>query len=525
MHRSRPDWSGSAEAAAQCGMAVAYHAAHAPQRSAVIAPPGDINFHELNRQANQLARLLRGHGLGVHSGVALICSNRAEFLVTHAACVRAGMRLTPVNWHLTGAEMAYIVADCEAEAIIAEGRFAAAATQAAGRTPQPKLRLAIGEDIAGFDAFTAAIENEDDRNLQDPTLGGAMLYTSGTTGHPKGVYRWPPRPTSIANVITQAMITLDPQRETALVTGPLYHAAPLNLNALPVLNEGAGIVLMDRWDAEQTLSLVQRHKVAYSHMVATMFHRLLRLDDEVRSRYDLSSLRALLHGAAPCPAHLKRAVIDWLGPIVYEYYAATEGGGTLVDSETWLARPGTVGRALPGAHVRVLDSDRRERGPGEIGTVHLKAPGEGRFVYFNAPEKTRTAYHDDYYTMGDQGYLDDEGYLFLTGRDAETIISAGVNIYPQEIDDVLLRSPKVHDVCTVGVPSEEWGEEVKAVVCLNPGIEPCAEVTAELLALCESYLARFKRPRSIDFDRDLPRLPSGKIQRNKVRARFWPGSI
>jgi len=515
-------WLETREKAAAHGMTMAFVANQAPRRLAIIADAGNCTFYELNARANQLVRALRARGLKRHSGVALICSNRAEFMQVHAACMRAGFRLTPVNWHLTGDEMAYIVTNSEAEAVIAESRFADAALRATENQAQLKACISVGQDIAGFEPYDSTLDAYDGDNITDPELGSPMLYTSGTTGHPKGVYRWPPKVSAALGPIMQAMITFRPETDTALLTGPLYHAAPLNLNAVPALAAGVPLVLMDKWDAEETLRLIEEHKVVYSHLVATMFTRLLRLPDDVKARYDLSSLRAVIHGAAPCPLHIKQAMIDWWGPVVFEYYAATEGGATLSSSADWIARPGTVGLPTEGSHIRVLDDAHNDVDAGTIGTVYLRSPPEGGFVYFKSEQKTAESYFENYFTMGDQGYLDAGGYLFLTGRHAELIISGGVNIYPQEIDAALLQLEWVRDACTIGVPNEEWGEEVKAVVELTDGVEPSAKLADDIIAHCRATLAAFKCPRSVEFQSNLPRLPSGKIQRHKVRAPFWP---
>jgi long-chain acyl-CoA synthetase len=523
MSESAEPWLASREAAAAYGMTMAFVAAGAPERTAIIAPDGNCSFGELNARANQLVRALRANGLKAHSGVALICSNRAEFMQVHTACMRGGFRLTPVNWHLTGEEMAYIVRNSEAEAVIAEHRFAEAAVQATRNSDEVKVRLSVGGSIPGFNDYAATLDAQDGANIEDPELGSPMLYTSGTTGHPKGVYRWPPKVSAALGPIMDRMITFKPETDTCLNTGPLYHAAPLNLNAVPALVAGVTLVLMDKWDAEETLRLIEKHKVVYSHLVATMFTRLLRLPNEVKAKYDLSSLRAIIHGAAPCPHHVKQAMIAWWGPVIFEYYAATEGGATLSSSDEWIARPGTVGLPTEGSHIRVLDDNHVDVPAGKTGTVYLRSPPEGGgFVYFKSTTKTAESYFENYFTLGDQGYLDDDGYLFLTGRHAELIISGGVNIYPQEVDAVLMQVPAVRDVCTIGVPNEEWGEEVRAVVELSGGIEPSAALAEELIAHCRQHLAGFKCPRNVDFQDDLPRLPSGKIQRHKVRAPYWP---
>ena len=314
-----------------------------------------------------------------------------------------------------------------------------------------------------------------------------------------------------------------PDTDRALCTGPAYHAAPLVFNIVMPIAQGVGVVMMDRWDAEETLRLVEEYRITHTHMVATMFHRLLALPQETRQKHDLSSLRYVIHGAAPCPVHVKQSMMDWLGPVVHEYYAATEGGGGFfVGPEEWLTKPGTVGKAPPMAENKIVDDEGNEVATGEVGTIYFKAPPV-KFEYFKDKKKTDSSYMGDYFTLGDMGYFDEEGYLFLTGRSAETIISGGVNIYPQETDDVLLKHPAIADVCTVGVPNEEWGEEVKSVVQLEESIDGSGELVDELIAFVREQLPAFKAPRTIDFTDDLPRLPSGKIQRRLVREPFWAG--
>jgi long-chain acyl-CoA synthetase len=276
--------------------------------------------------------------------------------------------------------------------------------------------------------------------------------------------------------------------------------------------------MVDRWDAEAALQLIERYKITHTHMVATMFHRLLQLPDDVKAKYDVSALRFIIHGAAPTPVHVKRAIIEWFGPIVWEYYAATEGGGGfMVGPEEWLTKPGTVGRPGPGFDNKILDEAGNELPAGKVGTVYMRAPERGRFEYFKDKEKTSKSYRGEYFTLGDLGYFDEDGYLFLTGRSAELIISGGVNIYPQEVDNELMKHPAVLDVCTVGVDNDEWGEEVKSVVQLRPGYEASDDLTAELMTWARERLANFKCPRSIDYAAELPRLSSGKIQRRVVR--------
>ena len=510
------------EEASACGMMIALHAQAAPERPAILSQFGDRSFGALNAHCNQLVRAFRSAGLQAGDGVALICANRPEFVEVIGACQRSGIRVTPINWHLTGEEMGYIVDNCEAKAVVADARFAAAVREAVQQAPNARFLLAVGGEIDGFLDYGDALAEQPAENIEDPSLGQPMLYTSGTTGHPKGVHRTSPAPPMMTDVLSKTA-AFRPGEDLGLVTGPLYHAAPLALNMSFPLANGVGLVLMDRWDAEETLRLVDRHSVTHTHVVPTMFHRMLQLPDDVKSKYDLSSLRWVLHGAAPCPEDTKRRTIEWLGPVVYEYYAATEGGGIFITSEEWLKKPGSVGRAVAGVVAEVHDEEHRKLPPGEVGTIYFRAPESGRFTYFKDTEKTASAYHDNYYTMGDKGYVDEDGYFFLTGRSAEQIISGGVNIYPAEIDAVLITHPAVLDVATIGVPDEEWGEAVRGVVQLLPGTEPSEDLAAELIEHCHAHLARYKCPRAIDFISELPRLPTGKILRRIVREPYWAG--
>ena len=523
-------------AAAAVGMAPAYHASVAPDRMAIIAAGGDRTFSELNANANRLARALRRRGVGVGDSVCLVCANRAESAEAMAASTRMGVRVTTVNWHLTGEEMAYIVENSDAKVVLGDARFARALQVAVDGSEKVAVRLAIGGTISGFEHYDEAIAAEDPSNIGDPVLGRTMLYTSGTTGRPKGVDRPPPGaappagspPSALPDAgVALAVAVGQAARQNGaadrhLCTGPLYHAAPLAFSLAGPLAAGCGVVLMDGWGAEETLRLIAEHGVTHSHMVATMFHRLLALPEEVRHRYDLSSLRFVIHGAAPCPVAVKRSLIDWLGPIVYEYYAATEGGGTFVGPEEWLTKPGTVGRPFHPELLKIYDDEGRQRLAGEIGTVYMRAPAAGRFRYYKDEAKTAGSYIGDFFTLGDHGYLDDDGYLFLTGRSAELIIAGGVNIYPAEIDAVLLTHPAVADAGTIGIPNEEWGEEVKAVVELKDGIAASAGLAAEIIAFCRERLAAYKLPRSIDFVTDMPRHDNGKLYRARLRALYTP---
>ena len=503
----------SLEAAAAQGMAVAWFAAQDPDRPAVLAPDGLRSFSELDANANRLANALRAAGLEPGDAVALLCANRPEFVETFVACQRGGFRLTPVNWHLTADEAAYIVGDCEARAVIVE----AGLDGLAAGLPAGPARIMIGDAEPGWDEYARVLAAASPEPLGDPTRGSVMLYTSGTTGRPKGVRR---PPGSATNMLLEAEFSGYRPGAVHLVTGPLYHAAPLHISLDVPLHGGAAVVLMERWDAQDALRLVVEHRVTHTHMVPTMFHRLLALPDDVRERYDVSTLETVVHGAAPCPVAVKQRLIEWVGPIVWEYYAATEGAGTLVDSTTWLAKPGTVGKPHPRDRVVVGDEDAEPVPAGEVGLVWLRAPSDDRFEYFGDRDRTESTYRGDYYTLGDVGYLDEDGYLFLTDRSANLIISGGVNIYPAEIDAVLLEHPAVGDVATIGIPNEEWGEEVLAVVELQPGAAARDALAAELVELCRARLARFKCPRRVEFIDKLPRQDNGKIYKRRLRDRY-----
>jgi long-chain acyl-CoA synthetase len=504
------------------GMLIAWWADQQPEVPAFVSPAGDRTFAQLNGRSNQLARALRARGVQAGDSATLLSGNRPEFSETVFAAQRSGLRLTPVNWHLSGEEAGYIVDDCEAKVLIADVRHAETAIEAAHRAPAATVRLAIGGAIEGFESYEDAVAAEDDSNLEDGSVGRTMLYTSGTTGRPKGVDR--PAAAAVVGGATagtvRAVFDYKPGEDVHLLTGPLYHAAPLAFSHLLPLVSGAGLVAMEHWDPEDALRLIETHRITHTHMVPTMFVQLLKLPPEVRTRYDLSSLRNVLHGAAPCPVHIKRALIEWLGPVVFEYYAATEGTGTWVDSPTWLTKPGTVGRVEPADQLKIGDDDGNELARNEVGTVFLKAPDVGRFSYFKAEEKTSSAYRGDYYTLGDVGFIDDDGFLFLTDRSANLIISGGVNIYPAEVDAVLLEHPAVADVATIGVPNEEWGEEVKAVVELLDGSGGSPELAAELIEFARARLAHYKCPKSVDFVASLPRQDNGKIYKRFIRDQY-----
>jgi long-chain acyl-CoA synthetase len=497
------------------GMAVAWHAARGPDTPALITTGGTITYGELNARANRLARALRRRGVRRGDAVALLCSNRTEFAEVLLATQRAGLRLTTVNWHLTADEAGYIVDDCEAKGFVAEARFAAVARGAGAGAPRAQVRLAVAGSIDGFEDYDAAVAAEPAGDLEDAALGSQMLYTSGTTGRPKGVFR------DEASLATAVMLARAAYRDgnVHLLTGPLYHAAPLLFSMNAPLFAGVPVVVMPAWDPEEALRLIERHRVTHTHMVPTMFHQLLALPDDVRARYDVSSLHNVLHGAAPCPVGVKQRLIEWLGPVVNEYYAATEGLGTWVDARTWLQKPGTVGKPVPSDQVVVADEEANPLPPGEVGLVWFKA-SEVPFEYYKDRSKTESSYREHHFTLGDMGFVDDDGFLFLTDRSANLIISGGVNIYPAEVDAVLLDHPGVADAAVIGVPNSEWGEEVLAVVELRAGAEQGRELADELVDFCRDRLAHYKCPRRVEFVDQLPRQDNGKIYKRVLRDRY-----
>ncbi|HLK24537.1 MAG TPA: AMP-binding protein [Caulobacteraceae bacterium] len=507
------------------GMLPSLYARLKPDAVSVYGARSQRTFRELNANANRLVAALTRAGLAAGDHLALLCGNTPEFVETLAACWRSGLRITPINWHLSPPEVAYIVSDCQAKALIAHADFAAAA--GASLNDNLRCKLAIGGPIEGFASYEAALAAESDADPANPVHGNTMMYTSGTTGRPKGVYR------ARAMAMPPSWGEGSPKgykfhEDVNMCCGPAYHAAPLAFDIAQPLNSGITIVLMERFDPEGFLRTVEKYRVTHTHMVSTMFQRLLALPKDVRDKYDISSLRHILHGAAPTPPEVKRAMIDWVGPILVEYYAASEGGGNfLIDSHEWLKKPGSVGKLTPESGTRLVDEHGNDVKQGEVGHIYFPHSPIARFEYFNDPEKTRAAElpGGQHFTVGDMGYVDEDGYLFLTGRTAECIISGGVNIYPQEIDNELVKHPAVKDVCTVGVPNDEWGEEVKAVVALHPGFEASPKMAKELLEFIRPSLAGYKMPRSVDFVDEVPRSEAGKVQRRQVRAPYWAGRV
>jgi fatty-acyl-CoA synthase len=505
----------------------------APDRPAVVYGNGETveTYAELERRSRRIAHLLRARGLREGDGIAVLLGNADEFFDLYWAALRSGLYFTGVNWHLAPPEVQYIVDNCDAKVFFASAQYAKVAGEAAQGAAGLDHLISFHGEIEGFQRFEDAIADvPEDAPLPDQREGAVMLYSSGTTGQPKGVRH--PLPGKPFGDPTVALMSLGfasffgfGETDRYLCPAPLYHMAPLMFSALQH-RIGATAVVMRRFEAEEALRTIQDQKITTSQWVPTHFKRMLQLPEERRAAYDVSSLRVAVHAAAPCPIPVKRSMIEWWGPVLIEYYAGTEGGGTIIRSEEWLQKPGSVGKHWAGGQIFVLDEEGNEiTEPDREGAVYFPASPdpEARFKYHKDDEKTRTTYRGDRFTIGDIGYLDADGYLFLTDRQSNMIISGGVNIYPQETENCLLSHSKVDDVAVIGVPDTEMGEQVKAVVIAAEGVEPGAELELELIEYSRSQIAHYKCPRSIDFASDLPRTETGKLQKRLIKRRYWEG--
>ena len=496
------------------------------QPAVIMSDSGEsLTYAQLEQRSARLARLLHDRGLRRGDTFAVIAENSPRYYEAYWAALRSGLYVTAINHHLKPAEIAYIINDCAAKLLIVSAAKAEQAQAIVDQTPAVEGRLAFGGAVPGHENYERALAAADPTPLPDNRVGGDMLYSSGTTGVPKGVR--PPLPDRRVDepgdpfvAVFGKMYGFD--RETVyLCPAPLYHAAPLRFGGF-VHALGGTVVIMPNFDPEAALAAIERYRITHSQWVPTMFVRMLKLPDELRTRHDLSSHRVAVHAAAPCPTEVKQAMMAWWGPILHEYYAATEGNGvTLISPQDWLRKPGSVGKAGLGV-LHICDDDGKELPAADIGLVYFerdKVP----FTYHNDPAKTAAAQHPEHplwTTTGDVGYLDDDGYLFLTDRKAFMIISGGVNIYPQEVENVLTLHPKVLDIAVVGVPDPEMGEQVKAVVQAAPGVETGPELAAELLSYVRERIAHYKAPRSVDFVDRLPRTATGKLQKNTLRAQY-----
>ncbi|HEY3683029.1 MAG TPA: acyl-CoA synthetase [Streptosporangiaceae bacterium] len=481
---------------------------------------------EVLARANRVAHGLRARGLAAGDAVAMVVPNSVDMVVINLAATQTGLYLTPINWHFTAPEIAYIVRDCEAKILFLDARFAAEGVRAADEAGLPAdARISCGGAVPGFASLDDLADGQPATPPDDRVAGTTMHYTSGTTGKPKGVRRglspFPPDDSFELLTGLMQMFGATPEGENAhLVTAPNYHTAVTTFG-MSALHLGHTLVLTDKWAPEDTLRRTERYRVTSTHMVPTHFVRMLRLPDDVRNRYDVSSMRWLIHAAAPCPVPVKRAMLDWWGPCVWEYYAATEGGGTIASPEDWLAHPGTVGKPWPIAEVRVVDDDGTDVADGTPGTIYMRM-SSGDFEYKDDPAKTAGNRLGGFFTVGDIGYLTD-GFLYLCDRKADMIISGGANIYPAEIENELMTHPKVADVAVFGVPDTEWGEQIKAIVEPVEGNAPGDDLAAEIIASLDGRLARMKWPKTVEFIAEMPRDPSGKLNKRRLRDPYWEG--
>jgi fatty-acyl-CoA synthase/long-chain acyl-CoA synthetase len=496
-----------------------------------MAPSGrTLTFAEYEAGANQVAHLVRETGLRKGDHVAIFMENHPAMLLAEAGAERTGLYFTPVNSYLAADEVAYVINDSRSRIVVTSTAMAEVAALLPALCPDVDRWIMVDTTSNARSGVSGPFESWDDTVGAQPTdhveaeqLGAPMMYSSGTTGRPKGILRpmfdLHPSETSVGVLgirglwrLREGMVYLSP--------APLYHTAP-QVSVAIALRMQSTVVVMEHFDPALYLELVGRYGVTHSQVVPTMFSRMLKLPADVRAAADVSSLEVVIHAAAPCPVPVKEQMIEWFGPILLEYYAATEGNGcTFITSKDWLAHPGSVGRAVL-SDIRILDDDGVPCPVGVSGTVWFA--GATDFEYFNDPDKTASSRRDDgtTSTVGDVGYLDADGYLFLTDRKAHMIISGGVNIYPQETENLLVTHPLVLDAAVIGVPNEDLGEEVKAVVQLVDGVEGDGETERSLIAFCRGHLAHFKCPRSVDFVHELPRLPTGKLYKGVLREQYW----
>lgn len=492
----------------------------------MAATGAPVTYRELNDRSNQLAQCFFEAGLRFGDHIAVVMENRPEFFEVCWAAQRSGLSYTCINWHFNADETAYILDDCDAQVLVVSDTFRAVAAELVDRMPNVKLRLMVGDgSVDGYEWYTATRDRYTAEPLEEELEGTRMLYSSGTTGRPKGVRYKIPRQRIGELPAEMGMMTavwgMD-ENAVYLSPAPLYHSAPL-FYCMSTMRLGGTVIVMEQFDPEAALACIEKYHVTHSQWVPTMFVRMLKLPDEARMRHDLSSHRVAIHAAAPCAVEVKRKMIDWWGPIIDEYYAATEGmGATFISSADWLEHPGSVGRSMLGP-IRILDDENNELEAGEVGTVWFEPPANRPgFEYHKDEEKTRDSFNDrGWSTVGDMGYLDADGYLFLTDRRTFMIVSGGVNIYPQEAENVLINHPKVYDVAVFGIPDVEMGERVHGVVQPTNWSDKGPELERELLAYVQSQLAHYKCPKAIDFDRELPREQTGKLYKRLLRDRYW----
>lgn len=504
-------------------------AATTPDKPAVIRPASgeQLTYSELEARSAQLAHLfVDDWGLRPGDTIAVVADNILEMIELYWGALRVGLFIAAVNHHLTAEESSYIVSDCGARALFVSAAVADRVDLAPEAHPAVEHRVAIGGVLAGFEDYRTVMQGQPTTPPADQPRGHDFLYSSGTTGRPKGVRVDPPvgQIDEVPDYYTPIFSFLYGFAEDSiyLCPAPLYHAAPLRFCGV-VNSVGGTVILMDHFDAEESLRLIEQYRVTHSQWVPTMFVRMLKLPDETRARYDLSSLTHAIHAAAPCPPEVKRRMIEWWGPVIYEYYSATEGMGiTFINSEEALERPGSVGRDGIKGVAHICDDDGHELPTGEIGTVYWQND-DNTFAYHGDPEKTANVRHPDHSTwstFGDIGYLDADRFLYLTDRKAFTIISGGVNIYPQEIENALVLHPAVEDVAVIGLPDEEMGERVHAVVVPVADRAGDPGLTEELLDSLRGHVSDFKIPRGLDLVAELPRTPTGKLVKRRIVERY-----
>jgi long-chain acyl-CoA synthetase len=493
-----------------------------PDWIAVVDPEGTGHrAGDILARTNQISHGLRALGLQVGDGITSLLPNSIGAVEIYLAALQSGWYTTPINFHLTAPEVAYILGDSEAKAFFASPRYAEVAIAAVEEIDVPRdACFSIGGPIAGFRTIDELCDGQPTTLPDERTAGTAMHYTSGTTGRPKGVRRALSGldPDTSAELMAMFLLLFGIEHRGGnvhLVTSPNYHTAVTQFGGNS-LHAGHTLVLMDKWTPEGTLDAIERYRVTTTHMVPTQFHRMLALPADVRGKYDVSSMTHAIHAAAPCPVDVKRKMLDWFGPVIYEYYAATEGGGTLATPQDWLEHPGTVGNAWPISELRIVDDNGDPVPAGTPGTVYMKM-SSGDFEYKGDKDKTEENRLEGFFTVGDIGYLTEDGFLFLNDRKADMIISGGVNIYPAEIEGEILAHPAVGDAAVFGIPNADWGEEPAE------GVEPSPELAAEILAFLEPRLAKFKWPKTVDFTETMPRDPNGKLYKRRLRDPYWEG--
>jgi long-chain acyl-CoA synthetase len=498
----------------------------------VMAGTGEaVTYRELDERSNRLAQLLYHNGLRFGDHVAIFMENNARYLEVAWAAQRSGLYFTAINFHFNAEEVAYIVENCDARALVTSAALGDVVRELAPLLPERvEIRLVVGgggDTADRYQPYEDAVAGFPAEPLAEELEGHAMLYSSGTTGRPKGIqYELERRPIGDpppALAGFRLLYGID-EHTVYLSPAPLYHSAPLQF-CIAVTRFGGTCIIMEHFDPALALEYIEKYSVTHAQFVPTMFVRMLKLPEEERTRHDVSSLKIAIHAAAPCPVPVKRQMIEWWGPIVFEYYGATEGtGATIINSEEWLAHEGSVGRAL-NSTIHVLDEDGNALPAGESGIVWFEPTAQSlTFEYYKDPDKTAANHNQEgWATVGDMGYLDDEGYLYLTDRRDFMIVSGGVNIYPQEAENLLVTHPKVLDVAVFGVPNQEMGEEVKAVVQPIDMADAGPELERELIAFCRDNLSHYKCPVSVDFDPALPRQPTGKLYKRLLRERYWTG--